>query len=243
MWQTNWPVPANVGVAFTDRHGGVSETPFDSLNLGDHVGDAPTKVEHNRQLVTSMLELPAKPVWLKQVHGTHVLENPALPSCSSKPIEADACYANRSGIVCAVMTADCLPVVLCDEQGSEVAAIHAGWRGLCDGIIEQTTHKFAADYQNLIAYLGPAIGPKKFEVGAEVKQAFVAHNANAANCFTASGDKYLANIYQLAEQRLSALGINTIYSSDECTVSNTDFFSYRREKQTGRQATLVWLKS
>jgi len=244
MFNHDWPVPANVGIAMTNRHGGVSVHPYDSLNLGLHVGDVEERVMVNRDLLCKQLALTAEPVWLEQVHGTHVLNLDALSLAhtADTPI-ADASYSRTAGRVCAVMTADCLPVLLCNQAGTEVAAAHAGWRGLCDGVIEATAAQFSSPMDELIAYLGPAIGPQKFEVGVEVKQAFCALHPQSAACFIPSGNKYLADIIGLAKLRLSLLGINPIYSADICTVSDTDYFSYRRDKVTGRMASLIWLKS
>ncbi len=244
MLHHDWPVPANVGIAMTNRHGGVSTHPFDSLNLGLHVGDVIERVMANRELLSKQLALTADPVWLEQVHGTHVLNLDALSLAPAvdTPI-ADASYSRTASQVCAIMTADCLPVLMCNQAGTEVAAAHAGWRGLCDGVIEATAAQFSSPMNELIAYLGPAIGPQKFEVGAEVKQAFCALHPQAAACFIPSGDKYFANIVSLAKLRLSLLGINHIYSADICTVTDTNYFSYRRDKVTGRMASLIWLKS
>ncbi|MGE6314162.1 peptidoglycan editing factor PgeF [Shewanella baltica] len=244
MFAHDWPVPANVGIAMTNRHGGVSVHPYDSLNLGLHVGDAEQQVMANRKLLCKQLALTAKPVWLEQVHGTHVLnlDTLSLAQAEDTPI-ADASYSRTASQVCAVMTADCLPVLLCNQAGTEVAAAHAGWRGLCDGVIEATSAQFSSPMDELIAYLGPAIGPQKFEVGVEVKHAFCGLHPQAAACFIPSGDKYLADIIGLAKLRLSLLGIKHIYSADICTVSDTDYFSYRRDKVTGRMASLIWLKS
>lgn len=244
MFNHDWPVPANVSIAMTNRHGGVSVHPYDSLNLGLHVGDAPELVMANRELLCKQLALTAEPVWLEQVHGTHVLNLDALsldPAVDT-PI-ADACYSRTASLVCAIMTADCLPVLLCNQAGTEVAAAHAGWRGLCDGVIEATAAQFSSPMDELIAYLGPAIGSQKFEVGVEVKHAFCGLHPQAAACFIPRGDKYLADIIGLAKLRLSLLGIKHIYSADICTVSDTDYFSYRRDKVTGRMASLIWLKS
>ncbi|PTA49434.1 peptidoglycan editing factor PgeF [Shewanella morhuae] len=258
MLHHDWPVPTNVGIAMTNRHGGVSTHPFDSLNLGLHVGDTIERVVANRELLSKQLALAADPVWLEQVHGTHVLnldslnlvdqslDNTGLVNqslASSNALIADASYSQTASQVCAIMTADCLPVLLCNQAGTEVAAAHAGWRGLCDGVIEATAAQFSSPMNELIAYLGPAIGPQKFEVGAEVKQAFCALHPQAAACFIPSGDKYFANIVSLAKLRLSLLGINHIYSADICTVTDTNYFSYRRDKVTGRMASLIWLKS
>nr|WP_280925677.1 peptidoglycan editing factor PgeF [Shewanella septentrionalis] len=228
----------------TNRHGGVSVYPYDSLNLGLHVGDAVQQVMANRELLCKQLALAAKPVWLEQVHGTHVLnlDTLSLAQAEDTPI-ADASYSRTASQVCAVMTADCLPVLLCNQAGTEVAAAHAGWRGLCDGVIEATAAQFSSPMDELIAYLGPAIGPQKFEVGVEVKHAFCGLHPQGAACFIPSGDKYLADIIGLAKLRLSLLGIKHIYSADICTVSDTDYFSYRRDKVTGRMASLIWLKS
>ncbi|WP_394131149.1 peptidoglycan editing factor PgeF [Shewanella maritima] len=239
MWQHDWPVPDNIGLVFTDRFGGISQAPYAELNLGAHVGDESAHVSHNRDLLVSRYQLPSAPVWLEQVHSTKVLSNPDNISV----VAADGSFTNQAHTVCAVMTADCLPVVICNQEGTEVSAVHAGWRGLCEGIIENALQLFDSPANSLIAYLGPAIGPNTFEVGAEVRAAFIKHDPKANECFIASGDKYLADIYQLAAQRLQRFGVQQIFSANECTVSNPQFFSYRRQAQTGRQATLVWLKS
>lgn len=253
----DWPVPDNVAIAMTNRHGGVSLAPYDSLNLGLHVGDIPQQVLVNRGLLAQQLQLATEPVWLEQVHGTHVIDLADIKSVElapealaqqasisvSHPHIADASYTNLAGRVCVVMTADCLPVLLCNKQGTEVAAAHAGWRGLCDGVIEATVAHFSSKPSELIAYLGPTIGPTAFEVGAEVRDAFMARDPNAESCFIARGDKYLADIIGLAKLRLTKLGVSQVYSADICTVSNMDYFSYRRDKITGRMASLIWLKS
>lgn len=282
MLKHDWFIPENVAIAMTNRHGGVSASPYDSFNLGQHVGDCPLSVQTNRDLLAKRLALPATPVWLEQVHGTHVVnldqlmaeslstETTFATSCdalvsadpssviqetvthgfSAAPIPtlsaalvADASYSSRFGQVCAVMTADCLAVLLCDEAGTEVAAAHAGWRGLCEGVIEASVAQFMTPAHKLIAYLGPTIGPEAFEVGGEVKQAFVAKHPQAATCFRAHGDKFLADIVALAKLRLHLLGVTHIYSADICTVTDQDYFSYRRDNVTGRMASLIWLKS
>ena len=257
MLMHDWPVPDNVAFAMTNRHGGVSLAPYDSLNLGLHVGDASRQVLANRGILAKRLGLATEPVWLEQVHGTHVIDLADIKSVElasealaqqasisvSHPHIADASYTNLAGRVCVVMTADCLPVLLCNQQGTEVAAAHAGWRGLCDGVIEASVAKFASKPSELIAYLGPAIGPSAFEVGAEVRAAFMAKDPNAESCFIARGDKYLADIIGLAKLRLKQQGITQIHSADICTVLNQDYFSYRRDKITGRMASLIWLKS
>lgn len=285
MLKHDWFVPTNVAIAMTNRHGGVSAPPYDSLNLGLHVGDSALLVQANRDLLAKQLALPAAPIWLEQVHGTRVVHlesvslgrspiaaklaesDPVLSpnsqstaasseasslnalisaessNTNATAIIADASYSSTFGQVCAVMTADCLAVLLCDEAGTEVAAAHAGWRGLCEGVIEASVAQFTAPASTLIAYLGPTIGPDAFEVGAEVKQAFVAKHPQAAACFTAQGDKFLADMVALAKLRLHLLGVTHIYSADICTVTNQDYFSYRRDNITGRMASLIWLKS
>lgn len=235
----DWPAPANVKACSTTRHGGISEFPYDSLNLGTHVGDIAATVITNRQRLVEQGQLPQMPVWLEQVHGTRVLH---LDGSAISDVQADAVYSRVAGQVCAVMTADCLPVLFCSLAGDEVAAAHAGWRGLCAGVLEQTMAQFNAAPSSIIAWLGPAIGPQQFEVGEEVKQAFIDIDTQAAAAFIPAGTKYLADIYLLARQRLQAAGIHAIYGGDHCTVSEKQqFFSYRRDGITGRMASLVWL--
>lgn len=235
----DWPAPASVKACSTTRHGGISEFPYDSLNLGTHVGDIAATVITNRQRLVEQGQLPQMPVWLEQVHGTRVLH---LDGSAISDVQADAVYSRVTGQVCAVMTADCLPVLFCSLAGDEVAAAHAGWRGLCAGVLEQTMAQFNAAPSSIIAWLGPAIGPQQFEVGEEVKQAFIDIDTQAAAAFIPAGTKYLADIYLLARQRLQAVGIHAIYGGDHCTVSEKQqFFSYRRDGITGRMASLVWL--
>lgn len=237
--QPDWPLPPGVVACSTTRHGGVSLPPYDSLNLGSHVGDVESAVWRNRELLVAGASLPQMPYWLEQVHGTRVLR---LEGQVPTDLRADAVYSNQPGQVCAVMTADCLPVLFCSRAGKEVAAAHAGWRGLCDGVLESTVAEFAAEPGQIIAWLGPAIGPQRFEVGAEVRAAFMAVDAAAGAAFIPQGDKYLADIYLLARQRLQAVGITEIYGGNRCTVSEiSHFFSYRRERITGRLASLIWL--
>ncbi len=242
-----WPAPKNVQTLQTTRNGGVSSAPYSSLNLGSHVGDAPLAVARNRMLLEPLL--PSEPVWLKQVHGT-VVADAAQADCWP---EADACVSSHAGAVCVVMTADCLPVLLCDEQGSVVAAAHAGWRGLCDGVIEQTVRAMNVQPGVLMAWLGPAIGAQAFEVGDEVRAAFIAKQPQAAVAFVPSpacgrgaggeGKKYLADIYLLARMRLQALGITRIHGGGLCTYTDHErFFSYRRDGVTGRMGTFIWLE-
>jgi YfiH family protein len=233
----DWPVPANVRAMQTTRQGGVSASPYASLNLGDHVGDASLCVARNRMLLNRLL--PSEPVWLNQVHGADVVDADRAGCLSA----ADASVARHS--VCVVMTADCLPVLLCDVQGTVVAAVHAGWRGLAAGVIEAAVGKMQAAPQNLMAWLGPAIGQSAFEVGEEVRAAFVASDEAAAAAFIpGKPGKYQADIYALARLRLNALGISRVYGGDRCTFGEAEqFFSYRRDGVTGRQGTFIWLES
>lgn len=236
----HWPLPESVAACSSTRRGGVSQSPYDSLNLGAHCGDNPEYVAENRRLLYATAVLPAPPVWLEQVHGKTVLKLEDEPYLSKR---ADAAYSNTRGKVCAVMTADCLPVLLCNIAGTEVAAAHAGWRGLCAGVLEETVACFQDKPAHIIAWLGPAIGPAAFEVGPEVRDAFIAEDIKAASAFRAFGKKYYADIYQLARQRLENVGVTRVYGGERCTWSESgDFFSYRREGTTGRMASFIWLK-
>jgi YfiH family protein len=236
----DWPAPAKVRAFQTTRPGGMSAAPFDSLNLGDHVGDAPLVVARNRMLLNTLL--PSEPVWLEQVHGT-VVANADRAGCRTV---ADASIARRG--VCVVMTADCLPVLLCDQAGTVVGAAHAGWRGLAAGVIEATVREMGVEPVELMAWLGPAISRKVFEVGAEVREEFIKADPAAADAFIPSplqgeGSKYLADIYALARLRLTRLGITQIYGGDRCTYGEAEqFFSYRRDGVTGRQGTFIWIE-
>lgn len=235
-----WPAPLNVRCLVTTRHGGVSTEGYTSLNLGDHVGDDPFAVAENRRRLSAVL--PAAPLWLNQVHGVNVFEAGKLPGTAALP-EADAAFSRESGVVCAVMTADCLPVLLCNRSGTVVAAAHAGWRGLHAGVLEQTVAATGCPGAELLAWLGPAIGPDAFEVGDDVRSVFVTANAGAECAFTALQDgKWLADIYLLARLALARLGVTAIYGGDFCTVQEAvRFFSYRRDGVTGRMASLIWL--
>lgn len=234
----DWEAPPRVRTLVTTRAGGVSPAPFDSMNLGDHVGDAPEHVAQNRALLRA--RLPAEPAWLTQVHGTRVLNAADVRNAP----EADASVAGAAGVVCAVMTADCLPVLFCDRAGTRVAAAHAGWRGLCAGVLEATVAAMHRSAGEVLAWMGPAIGPDAFEVGAEVRAAFMAHDPASDAAFTPIGEgQYLADLYRLARQRLEALGIRAISGGEHCTViDRARFFSYRRDGRTGRMASLIWLE-
>ncbi|MEF3529673.1 purine nucleoside phosphorylase YfiH [Citrobacter freundii] len=234
-----WPIPQGVAACSSTRIGGVSMPPYDSLNLGAHCGDNPEHVEENRKRLFAAGNLPSKPVWLEQVHGKDVLKLTGGPYASKR---ADASYSNTPGTVCAVMTADCLPVLFCNRAGTEVAAAHAGWRGLCAGVLEETVACFADEPENIIAWLGPAIGPNAFEVGAEVREAFMTKDPQADLAFVPRGDKYLADIYQLARPGLEMGGVDNHHGGDRCTFSESEtVFSYRRDNTTGRMASFIWL--
>jgi hypothetical protein len=231
-----------VRAACTTRDGGVSAGPYGSLNLGDHVGDEPQLVARNRAIVERVIE--ARPVYLKQVHGTAGVVT--LDGNTEDGIEADGCWTSVRGIACTIMVADCLPVLFAADDGSRVGAAHAGWRGLAGGIVEATVRAMEVDASSLVAWLGPAIGPEAFEVGPEVKAAFEACDASAARHFKPYREgKWLADLPALARMRLRALGITRIHGNDSsrkwCTVSNPSrFFSHRRDRISGRFAAAVW---
>jgi YfiH family protein len=211
------------------------------MNPADHVDDDPVAVGVNRERLAQALELPAGPTWLRQVHGTRVVEAQDVTDAT----RADASYAHQPGVVCAVLTADCLPVLLSDRDGRCVAAVHAGWRGLAAGVIEQTVRHLQAMSTGLLAWLGPAIGPQAFVVGEEVRDIFMAHDPRAADAFlaTPAGALY-ADLYQLARQRLAACGVSAVYGGQWCTCSDAErFYSFRRDGMTGRMASLIWLAS
>ncbi len=235
-----WPAPRGVQAFSTTRLGGVSPKPFASLNLGLHVGDDPRCVETNRALVNTHLSLPSEPVWLNQVHGKKVLSLPLEVNLNTPP-SADALFTREINQVCVVMSADCLPVFFCDLKDKAVAAAHAGWRGLLDGILENTLSYFS-NPENVLAWLGPAIGASAFEVGNEIKQAFEAKNPLFKAAFMPYNGKWLADIYALARFQLKLSGVKGIYGGEYCTFTDPNrFFSYRRDGQTGRQASLIWL--
>jgi purine-nucleoside/S-methyl-5'-thioadenosine phosphorylase / adenosine deaminase len=233
----DWPVPQRVHALVTTRAGGVSRGPYASFNLGARVGDDAAAVEHNRQRLRS--SLPADPAWLQQVHGTEVVDAASGPA----EARADAAVAHTRHVVCAVLTADCVPVLLADRYGTVVAVAHAGWRGLIAGVIEATVARMSVPAAGVIAWLGPAIGPRAYEVGPEVREAFVRRDAAAAAAFAPHrGDRLLADLFLLARQRLAAAGVPAVYGGGHCTYAEAArFYSYRREPTTGRFASLVWI--
>ncbi len=233
----DWPAPERVRACVTRRAGGVSVAPFDSLNLGDHVGDAAPAVAENRRRLADHFAI--QPAWLKQVHGVNVVQ--AAPG---QVDEADASWTSTPSVACTVMTADCLPALFCDRAGTRVAAAHAGWRGLAAGVLEATAASLAVPGEDVLVWLGPAIGPRNFEVGGEVRDAFMATHPQTAQAFVpgASEGKFIADIYALARLRLAAVGVTAVYGGGLCTVDDPQFFSYRRASVTGRFASLVWLQ-
>lgn len=238
--RVDWPAPAQVRAVQTCRSGGVSRAPYDSLNLADHVGDAPADVAENRRRLRDRLRLPAEPLWLQQVHGRDVVR---LPVGGSAP-EADASWTSQAGIVCAVLTADCLPVLFCADDGSAVAAAHAGWRGLAAGVLEATVAAMPVAAHRLHAWLGPAIGPQAFEVGAEVRSRFVDANPGLACCFVPGRgrDRWFADLYDLARLRLRDAGVQSVHGGGACTFrERATYYSYRRDGACGRMASLVWI--
>ena len=245
-FEADWPAPHGVHALSTlrgdgragDAGGGISKAPYGCFNLGAHVGDDPVAVAENRRRLKVGAELPGEPVWLSQVHGIGVadLDSPAAPG------PADAAIARGPGKVCAILTADCLPVLFATDSGDTVAAAHAGWRGLAAGVIEATVRAMSAPPGSLMAWLGPAIGPKHFEVGPEVRDAFLAGDAKADEAFEPnSRGRFMADLVMLARRRLQGIGVSRIYGGGNCTFTQAErYFSHRRDGITGRQATLIW---
>jgi YfiH family protein len=251
-----WPTPPGVRAAFTLRSGGVSVAPYGSLNLGARIGDSPDAVAENRRRVREKLRLPAEPVWLEQVHGVEVVGLGAVDApanvaavgragaADDRPPTGDASVALGAGQVCAIRVADCMPVLFAARDGSVVGAAHAGWRGLAGGVLEATIGRLGVSAADLIAWMGPAIGPKHFEVGEDVRAAFIAADAGAASAFAANArGRWQCDLYALARRKLSALGVSGIYGGGWCTFAEADrFFSYRRDGQCGRMAALIWME-
>lgn len=236
----DWPAPSNVHAVSTTRIGGVSTAPYHALNLATHVGDEPDNINQNRQRLIEQLNLPEAPRWLNQTHGCTIADSDQW----QLNMDADACISKTPKHVCTIMTADCLPVLICDTNAQFVAAVHAGWRGLAAGIIEKTLRRYHGKSSDLMVWLGPAIGPSQFEVGPEVVEAFCLQNKDAHSAFVQQdSEHYLADIYQLARQRIQAAGVTAIYGGEYCTVSDAHhFFSYRRDGVTGRMASMIWIR-
>jgi polyphenol oxidase len=240
-FEADWPAPHGVRALSTlrgDERSGLSKGPYGGFNLGDHVGDDPVAVAENRRRLKVAAGLPSEPSWLSQVHGTGVADLDSLVA----PGAADAAIARGSGKVCAILTADCLPIVFASGSGDIVAAAHAGWRGLAAGVIEATVRAMGVPPGNLVAWLGPAIGSKHFEVGSEVRDALLAGDPKSGEAFEPnSRGRFMADLGMLARRRLQGLGLSRIHGGGECTFTRADrYFSHRRDGTTGRQATLIW---
>jgi YfiH family protein len=244
-----WPAPRGVRAAFTLRTGGVSVAPYDSLNLGARIGDSPEAVAENRRRVREKLRLPGEPIWLEQVHGVEVVElgfvgAADVVATGDRPLTADASVTRGAGQVCAIRVADCMPVLFAARDGSVVGAAHAGWRGLAGGVLEATIGRLGVPAKELIAWMGPAIGPKHFEVGEDVRAAFTATDPGEASAFVANArGRWQCDLNALARRRLSTLGVSGIYGGGWCTFADAGrFFSYRRDRQCGRMAALIWIE-
>jgi YfiH family protein len=238
----DWPAPGNITAGTTMRIGGVSHGNYADFNLGAYVADEAAAVAANRQRLGNLLDLPGHPAWLRQVHGVNVVAAPFSDAEPDEVPEADASIAVTPGTVCAVLTADCLPVLFVTRDGSAVAAAHAGWRGLCAGVLEATVNAFTCDPEDLYAWLGPAISQEAFEVGNEVREQFLQHDPMAADAFESnSAGRWQADLYQLARQRLRKAGVTDVFGGNRCTYKEKDtFFSYRRDGQCGRMASLIY---
>ncbi|MCG9583785.1 peptidoglycan editing factor PgeF [Vibrio tubiashii] len=236
----NWPAAKQIKAFASTRCDGFSIGVYQGLNLGTHVGDELAKVEQNRQWLTEQANMPSAPVWLNQTHST-VVEEVNAPT--SQVLNADGVFTSTTNVVCSAMTADCLPVLLTNVQGTQIAAVHAGWRGLANGIVENAVEKFDGE---VMAWIGPAIGAQVFEVGKDVVDAFVSVEAKAMAAFTPrmQEGKWLADMNQLVTQRLQRAGVNQVYYSELCTFEDAErFYSYRRDGVTGRQATFIWIEN
>lgn len=236
----DWSAPANIRAFTTTRMGGSSHGTYAGLNLAGHVHDNVTNVVNNRQLLTEQLLLPSDPVWLEQVHGVAVVD----AAKAVTPVSADASYTDQPNVVCTVLTADCLPVLICNRQGTKVAAAHAGWRGLFAGVVEETIRAMQEPVENILVWLGPAIGPQAFEVGHEVRDAFTGDMPDTEIAFKNNRTgHYLADLYEIARIRLAKLGVDSVTGGNYCTYTdNQRFYSYRRDGETGRMASLIWME-
>jgi YfiH family protein len=240
-----WPAPPNVRALSTWRLGGSSRDPYASLNLGDHVQDAPLAVATNRRTLKQAAGLPQEPSWLTQVHGIEVvdLDTAGAAHRGDAALPGDAVVTGKPGSVCAILTADCLPVLLAASSGDGVGAAHAGWRGLCAGVIEATVAAMRSPPGEMLAWLGPAIGPGHFEIGPDVREALLRGDPGAEAAFQSNArGRFMADLFALARRRLASVGVERVYGGGECTYSQADkYFSHRRDGRTGRQATLIWL--
>ena len=235
----DWPVPPNVRAYFTRRHGGESQSPYDSLNLSQAVEDSQSAVLNNRLRIAQALSLPGAPVWLQQIHSPRVID----AACYST-LTADAAVVFQPGVVCTVLTADCLPLLLCATDGTCVGASHCGWRGIVAGIVENTVQRLGQPPEKLLAYLGPSIGPYAYEVGEDMRRTVLSRIPDAARAFRPiAAHRWHANLYTMVRLQLQSLGVHAIYGDERCTFSEVEhFFSYRRDGKTGRMASFIWLE-
>ena len=240
--EPDWPRHPRVRAVVSTRNGGFSKGAFNSLNVATHEGDSPAAVDANRQRLCQMLELPTEPVWLEQVHGTRVVQLADIRA--EQPPEADAAWTSQTGVVCAVMSADCLPVLFADRSGRHVAASHAGWRGLAAGVLEQTVRSLPVPAAQITAWLGPAIGPSAYEVGAEVRAQFLSAHQDADDAFRRRANgKFELDMYSAARLILRKLGVSDVHGGTHCTFTESDtFFSFRRDGRCGRMVSLIWLE-
>ncbi|MCC5854645.1 MAG: peptidoglycan editing factor PgeF [Idiomarina sp.] len=241
LLRPEWAVPKHIQAAVTTRQGGVSAAPYASLNLGTHVGDLPAAVTTNRARVKKDLKLPSSPLWLSQVHGTRVVRTHG-ETMTDTP-ESDASYTATPGVVLAIMTADCLPLLLTNRDGTEIAVAHCGWKGIAGGLIRKVVAEFESPAEDIIAWMGPAIGPSAFEVGDDVRRAMMKSDAGHQDAFQPFQQRWLADIYQLVRHDLALSGVREVTGGDLCTVSDSEqFFSYRRDGVTGRMGSFLWIQ-
>ena len=248
LHSASWPAPSHVKAMTTTLYGGVSKGKYQSLNLAQHVDDNPEHVSKNRSLLVKGADLPSDPIWLEQVHGTEIIELTHQTvfglRCNDTVPVADGAFTTRSKIVCAVLTADCMPLLLTNRVGDRVAALHVGWRGLADGMVEAGVQKLDCPPQDIIAWAGPCIGPSAFEIGDEVRQQLGGddHAYSVSDNSLPDKPKWFANLYDLVGQRLTAIGVEQYSHSSACTYRDQQFFSYRRSGQCGRMASLIWIE-
>ena len=235
----DWNVPVWIKAGISTRHGGSSLVPYESLNLALHVGDDATTVNLNRDYLKNILDLPANPIWLNQIHGNRIVNAGNLEN-----LDADGIYTNQEGVICAILTADCVPLLMCDRDGKQIAAVHVGWRGICTEIIEKAVCLLDHNPDKIITWIGPHIGENSYEVGDNVYDACVNTNNNLRNAFKKNQrGKWNASLKKMVRHQLQRNGIKQIYSTNNCTFRNdSDFFSYRRNEVTGRMASMIWIE-
>jgi len=239
----DWPAPKQISAFSTTRNGGISKAPYDSFNLAGHVGDAEADVAANRRCLAEQLQLPSPPLWLSQQHTCQVIHYNDQSRLQKQSLVADACYTRQLNRVCVIMTADCLPILLCNKQGQWVAAVHAGWRGLAAGILQKTLSQYAGNTAELMAWVGPAIGKNHFEVGAEVRQQFIKQDPDWMQYFESQDQShYNCDLIGICKHILTRLKVAT-YGGHWCSYADEAFYSYRRDGNTGRMASLIWINN